>query len=293
MKGIVLAGGSGSRLLPLTHGISKHLLPVYDKPMVYYPLSVLMLAGIRDILLIASPDDLPLYQRTLGAGERFGIDLAYAAQVRPEGIAQAFLIGESFIDNSPVALVLGDNIFYGQGFSPRLKSAASRHSGATLFAYQVQALDRFGCIELDSAGRPLSLEEKPSSPKNARSSFAVTGLYFYDSQIVQIARQVQPSARGELEITSVNNVYLQRKELSVEVLGRGYTWFDTGTHDSLLEASMFVKTIQSHQGFKVACLEEIAYDLGYITCDQLQAAARRYQNDYGSYLERVASVGKR
>jgi len=292
MKGIVLAGGSGSRLLPLTHGISKHLLPVYDKPMVYYPLSVLMLAGIRDILLISSPDDLPLYERTLGDGQRFGINLAYAPQVRPDGIAQAFLIGEAFIDNCPVTLVLGDNIFYGQGFSPRLKAAACRQSGATIFAYQVQAIDRFGCVELDPDGRPLSLEEKPTSAKNARSSFAVTGLYFYDSQVVEIARQVKPSARGELEITSVNSIYLARNQLSVEVLGRGYTWLDTGTHDSLLEASMFVKTIQSHQGFKVACLEEIAYDLGYITSDQLQAAASHYQNDYGNYLKRVASVSQ-
>jgi len=282
-KGIILAGGSGTRLHPVTRGISKQLLPVYDKPMVYYPLSVLMLAGIRDILLISTPDDLPMYRKLLGPGEDFGIQLSYAEQPKPEGLAQAFLIGERFIGGDEVTLILGDNIFYGQGFSPKLKAAAANQAGATVFGYEVHDPERYGVVEFDSLGRAISLEEKPINP---RSNFAVTGLYFYDNQVVEVAKSVKPSARGELEITCINRCYLERGQLSVEVLGRGHTWLDTGTHDSLLEASMFVRTIEHHQGFKVACLEEIAFNQGWLnTTDLVQRATDLGNTPYGRYLE--------
>ena len=284
-KGIVLAGGSGTRLYPATRGISKQLLPVYDKPMIYYPLSVLMLAGIQEILIISTPDDLPLYERTLGDGADFGITLSYAVQPRPEGLAQAFIIGETFIGDDNVTLVLGDNIFYGQGFSPKLKSAFQRESGATVFGYEVHDPERYGIVEFDNVGTAVSIEEKPENPK---SNFAVTGLYFYDNDVVEIAKTIRPSHRGELEITSVNQEYLRQGELQVEVLGRGHTWLDTGTHDSLLEASMFVKTIEHHQGFKVACLEEIAYLKEWISRDILERRVSSMNGTaYSQYLARL------
>lgn len=287
MKGILLAGGAGSRLHPVTKSVSKQLLPVYDKPMVYYPMSVLMLAGIREILLISTPEDLPLYQRLLGDGTKFGISLTYAEQPRPEGLAQAFIIGERFIGGERCALVLGDNLFYGQGFSPKLQTASSRQTGATIFGYQVHDPERFGVVEFDSSGRAVSIEEKPVCPK---SNFAVTGLYFYDQNVVSIARSVKPSARGELEITSVNQEYLRRGLLHVEQLGRGHTWLDTGTFDSLLEASEFIRTIQSHQGFLVACLEEIAFQAGWLDRNSLQTiAAAMGSNDYSKYILRLLS----
>lgn len=282
MKGIVLAGGSGSRLHPITLGVSKQLLPIYDKPMIYYPLSVLMLAGIRDILLITSADDQPAFQRLLGDGSRFGVQLQYQVQSSPDGLAQAFTLGASFIGNDAVCLVLGDNLFYGQGFSAMLQHAVTRKNGATLFGYPIQDPRQFGVVEFDTSMRALSLEEKPAQPK---SQFAVTGLYFYDNQVVDIARDIAPSARGELEITAVNQVYLARQQLHVEILGRGFAWLDMGTHESLLEAAQFVETIEKRQGFKIACLEEIAWRNGWLSDDALLAAADRFsKNDYGAYL---------
>lgn len=287
MKGIILAGGSGTRLYPITRGISKQLLPIYDKPMVYYPLSVLMLAGIRDILLISTPEDIGAFQRLLGNGGEFGINLSFAVQPSPDGLAQAFIIGEEFIGSNSACLVLGDNIFYGQGFSPMLRKAAQRENGATVFGYQVKDPERFGVIEFDSEKRAISIEEKPLAPK---SNYAVTGLYFYDNDVVEIAKRVKPSARNELEITSINQVYLERGDLNVELLGRGFAWLDTGTHESLLEAGSFVQTIEHRQGLKVGCLEEIAFHNGWLHQDDLLRIGKSLsKNDYGNYLLSIAS----
>lgn len=285
MKGIILAGGSGSRLYPITRGVSKQLLPVYDKPMIYYPLSVLMLAGIRDVLVITTPEDLSSFQRLLGDGSEFGIALSYTVQEKPDGLAQAFILGKSFIGSDPVCLILGDNIFYGQGFSPKLQHAANRNTGATVFGYRVKDPERFGVVEFDSQQRAISIEEKPLVPK---SNYAVTGLYFYDNDVVDIAHTIQPSARGELEITSINQFYLKRGDLTVEILGRGFAWLDTGTYDSLLDAGSFVQTIEHRQGYKVACLEEIAFKQGWLQEEQLlRQAEKMHKNSYGDYLLEV------
>ncbi len=285
MKGIVLAGGTGTRLFPITMGVSKQLLPVYDKPMIYYPLSVLMLAGIKDILIITTPHEQSMFQRLLGDGARFGVNLTFAAQPSPDGIAQAFIIGESFIGKDSVALILGDNIFFGHGFSGLLKQASQRRDGATVFASRVSDPERFGVVEIGSGGKAISIEEKPKNPK---SHFAVTGLYFYDKHVVEVAKNVKPSARGELEITSINQSYLDRGELHVEILGRGFAWLDSGTHDSLQEAGQFVRTIELRQNLKVACLEEIAFQNGFIDRDQLEQAARNHgKSEYGAYLLNV------
>ncbi|WP_159969701.1 glucose-1-phosphate thymidylyltransferase RfbA [Pseudomonas sp. 9Ag] len=285
-KGIVLAGGSGTRLHPITLGVSKQLLPIYDKPMVYYPISVLMLAGIREILLISTPEDLPSYQKLLGDGEQFGIKLSYAVQPSPDGLAQAFIIGEDFIGNDSCCLILGDNIFYGQHFSENLKAANARTEGATVFGYHVSDPERFGVVEFDKQGRAVSIEEKPTKPK---SHYAVTGLYFYDNRVVDVAKSIKPSERGELEITDINSFYLKDKSLSVEMLGRGFAWLDTGTHESLLEAGHFVHTIEQRQGLKVACLEEIAFHNGWLSIEKVKAQAELLKKTgYGQYLMRLA-----
>lgn len=282
MKGIILAGGSGTRLHPITKGVSKQLLPIYDKPMIYYPLSVLMLAGIRDILIITTPDDMTSFQRLLGDGSAFGIRLQYKIQPSPDGLAQAFILGEEFIGDDHCCLVLGDNIYFGQGFSPKLKQVAPRERGATVFGYQVMDPERFGVVEFDDDFKVLSIEEKPEQPK---SNWAVTGLYFYDNRVVDFAKRVKPSIRGELEITSINQMYLECGELNVELLGRGFAWLDTGTHDSLIEASTFVQTVEKRQGFKVACLEEIAWRNGWLSDDQVRESAKSLsKTGYGRYL---------
>ncbi|MFN1620040.1 glucose-1-phosphate thymidylyltransferase RfbA [Vibrio rotiferianus] len=290
MKGIILAGGSGTRLYPITRGVSKQLLPVYDKPMIYYPLSVLMLAGIREVLVITTPEDQDGFQRLLGDGSDFGISLEYAVQAAPEGLAQAFIIGEEFIGTDSVCLVLGDNIFYGQGFSPKLKKAvetAESGNGATVFGYQVKDPERFGVVEFDADRKAISIEEKPAKPK---SNYAVTGLYFFDNKVVSRAKQVEPSERGELEITTLNQMYLTANELNVEMLGRGFAWLDTGTYESLLDAAQFVSTIEKRQGYKIACLEEIAFNNGWISKQKLMVAADALKkNNYGLYLSSIVS----
>lgn len=288
-RGIVLAGGSGTRLYPITQGVSKQLLPVYDKPMIYYPLSVLMLAEIRDILLISTPDDLPQYKRLLGDGSRFGLALHYAIQPTPGGLAQAFIIGENYLNGSHACLILGDNIFHGQDFVPKLKAATARSKGATIFGYRVRDPERFGVVSFDNEGKAVSIVEKPRYP---HSHYAVTGLYFYDNNVVEIAKSLKPSDRGELEITSINQIYLERGELCVERLGRGFAWLDTGTHVSLLEASSYVQTIESRQGLQIACLEEIAWQKGWISDAQLAAAGEMYsKTEYGQYILKVLEKG--
>jgi glucose-1-phosphate thymidylyltransferase len=285
-KGIILAGGSGTRLYPATVGISKQLLPIYDKPLIYYPLSVLMLAGIRDILVITTPEDNAAFRRVLGDGEAFGVNLRYAEQPRPEGLAQAFVIGQEFIGGDPVCLILGDNFFFGQGLTEFLRRADANRSGATVFGYMVNDPERFGVVEVDKAMRAISIEEKPSQP---RSKYAVTGLYFYDNDVAEIARDVRPSDRGELEITSVNQAYMERGALSVEILGRGFAWMDTGTHESLLEAAHFVQAVETRQGFKIACLEEIGFNNGWLDVDSVRRAGRAMgKSDYGRYLINLA-----
>lgn len=281
-KGIILAGGSGTRLYPITKGVSKQLLPIYDKPMIYYPLSVLMLAGIREVLIISTPDDIDGFKRLLADGQELGIDISYAVQPSPDGLAQAFIIGEEFIGDSNVCLVLGDNIFYGQGFTPLLRQAVNRQKGATVFGYQVKDPERFGVVAFDEDKRAISIEEKPTQPK---SNYAVTGLYFYDNDVIEIAKKVKPSHRGEVEITTVNQMYMQRGDLNVELLGRGFAWLDTGTHESLLEAAQFVETIEKRQGYKVACLEEIALNNGWLNKEDLKRIGTELsKNNYGQYL---------
>ena len=286
-KGIVLAGGSGTRLYPITKGVSKQLLPIYDKPMIYYPLSVLMLAGIREVLIISTPDDIDGFKRLLADGQELGIDISYAVQPSPDGLAQAFIIGEEFIGDSNVCLVLGDNIFYGQGFTPLLRQAVNRQKGATVFGYQVKDPERFGVVAFDEDKRAISIEEKPVKPK---SNYAVTGLYFYDNDVIEIAKKVKPSERGEVEITTVNQMYMERGDLSVELLGRGFAWLDTGTHESLLEAAQFVETIEKRQGYKVACLEEISLNNGWLTKQQVAEIGQSMsKNAYGQYLMSLTS----
>lgn len=285
MKGIILAGGSGTRLYPLTQVTSKQLLPIYDKPMIYYPLSILMEAGIREILIISTPVDTPRFEELLGDGKQFGIQLSYKVQTSPDGLAQAFLLGEEFIDGESCAMILGDNIFHGHGLSKRLKAAAAKEEGATVFGYYVDDPERFGVVEFDQDGKAVSLEEKPEHPK---SNYAVTGLYFYDNHVVEYAKQIKPSARGELEITDLNRIYLEKGNLDVALLGQGFTWLDTGTHESLVDATNFVKTVETHQNRKIACLEEIAYNNGWIDKEELQKACELYQkNQYGRYLKDV------
>jgi glucose-1-phosphate thymidylyltransferase len=287
MKGIILAGGSGSRLHPITMGVSKQILPIYDKPMIYYPLSVLMLAGIKDILIITTPHDQAQFKTLLGDGSNFGVELSYAIQEKPEGLAQAFIIGEEFIGQDSVCLILGDNIFYGANFSPRLKTMANLEQGACVFAYQVNDPERFGVVEVDSDFNGISIEEKPLKPK---SNYAVTGLYFYDNSVIEKAKKVKPSARGELEITAINQAYLAQRSLKVEVLGRGFAWLDTGTHDSLMEASLFVQTVEKRQGFKIACLQEIAYKQGWLSKDSLLEQGQALKKTgYGQYLLKLAA----
>ncbi|MFJ5439264.1 glucose-1-phosphate thymidylyltransferase RfbA [Pectobacterium brasiliense] len=285
MKGIVLAGGSGTRLYPITRGVSKQLLPIYDKPMVYYPISVLMLSGIREILIITTPEDMPAFQRLLGDGSRFGIELSYAIQPNPDGLAQAFIIGEEFINGERCALVLGDNIYFGQSFGKKLEAVAAKEEGATIFGYQVTDPERFGVVEFDQEFKALSIEEKPTEPK---SNWAVTGLYFYDKHVVEMAKQVKPSHRGELEITTLNQMYLEQGTLNVDLLGRGFAWLDTGTHDSLIEASQFIHTIEKRQGLKVACLEEIAFRKGWLSKQQVADEAKvMLKTSYGQYLTQL------
>ena len=288
-KGIILAGGTGSRLYPLTHVISKQLLPIYDKPMIYYPLSTLMLAGLRELLIISSPRDIGGFESLLGDGNQLGIEIQYAVQPKPEGLAQSFIVGKEFIGDDNVALVLGDNVFYGQGFQTMLKRATSRSTGATIFGYPVKDPERYGVVEFNDERQAISLEEKPDNP---RSSFAVPGLYFYDNQVVNIAESLKPSPRGELEITDVNKEYLNRNQLAVECFTRGFAWLDTGTHESLIQAANFVQTIEQRQGLKIACIEEVAYNKGFIDLEQLDRLAKPMQNEYGNYLRDLVNAGR-